>query len=74
MDSIKVLSVKTSARAQMVDITGQVSRAVAEAGIKEGICYLYVPHTTAALLITVKLILPGNRAYAIIKSRQYIKS
>ena len=51
MDSIKVLSIKTSARAQLVDITGQLSQLVAETGIKEGICYLYVPHTTAALVI-----------------------
>jgi secondary thiamine-phosphate synthase enzyme len=35
----------------MVDITDQVSRVVADSGIDEGICYVYVPHTTAALTI-----------------------
>jgi secondary thiamine-phosphate synthase enzyme len=35
----------------MVDITMQVQQVVGQSGIKEGICYLYVPHTTAGLTI-----------------------
>jgi len=46
-----VLAVKTSQRAQFVGITAQVGRIVAESGIKEGVCHLYVPHTTAAVTI-----------------------
>lgn len=51
MGGYNILSVKTSAHAQFVDITGQVRRIVEEKGVKEGLCYIYVPHTTAALLI-----------------------
>ncbi len=47
----KVLEVKTSARTQLIDITDQVRRAVLESGVKEGTCYIFVPHTTAAVTI-----------------------
>ncbi len=36
---------------EMVDITSQVQEVVRESGVKEGICYLYVPHTTAGITI-----------------------
>lgn len=45
------LEVATRSRAQMVDITPEVQRAVAESGVKEGFCHLYVPHTTAGIAI-----------------------
>ena len=45
------LDVRTPSHACMVDITDQVSRVVADSGIDEGVCYVYVPHTTAALTI-----------------------
>jgi secondary thiamine-phosphate synthase enzyme len=35
----------------MVDITLEVQRAVTTLGIKSGTCFLYVPHTTAGILI-----------------------
>jgi len=31
------------------DVTAQVQKAVASSGVGTGICYLYVPHTTAAI-------------------------
>ena len=45
------LEVSTRSRAQMVDITSEVQRAVTESGAKEGTCHLYVPHTTAGIAI-----------------------
>ena len=45
------LSVRTPSRACMVDITAQVQQTVQRTGIAEGICYVYVPHTTAGLTI-----------------------
>jgi secondary thiamine-phosphate synthase enzyme len=44
-------SVKTGARFQMIDITDRVSAIVRESGIRNGICYVFVPHTTAAVTI-----------------------
>src|SRR6266446_468139 len=45
------LHVKTDRRTQLVDVTAQVQKAVAASGVGRGICYLYVPHTTAAITI-----------------------
>jgi len=45
------LAVKTSRRTQALDVTAQVKRAVRESGVQSGLCYLYVPHTTAAIFI-----------------------
>lgn len=45
------LNVHTRSRACLVDITGQVQQVVARSGVQEGMCYVYVPHTTAGLTI-----------------------
>lgn len=45
------LTVKTHAQTEMIDVTAQVQKLLAEHGIQEGICMLYVPHTTAAVTI-----------------------
>lgn len=46
-----ILSVKTGAKTEMIDVTSQVQGALKKAGIKDGLCMLYVPHTTAAVTI-----------------------
>jgi secondary thiamine-phosphate synthase enzyme len=46
-----VISVKTRSRTELVDITGEVQAAVREAGVRDGLCMVYVPHTTAAVTI-----------------------
>jgi secondary thiamine-phosphate synthase enzyme len=48
MQSIRV---RTARRTEMVDITLEVQRVVSALGIKTGTCFLYVPHTTAGVLI-----------------------
>jgi len=48
MQSIRV---RTDRRTQMVDITVEVQRVVTALGVRVGTCFLYVPHTTAAILI-----------------------
>ncbi len=48
---IRQLRVKTNARTELVDITQGVQHLVAESGIRSGMCYIYVPHTTAAVTI-----------------------
>jgi secondary thiamine-phosphate synthase enzyme len=45
------IQVNTTARVQFVDITGEVRRVVAESGISDGLCHVYVPHTTAGLTV-----------------------
>ena len=46
-----ILSVKTSARTELIDITARVSELVKKSGVSDGRCMLYVPHTTAAVTI-----------------------
>ena len=45
------LQVKTSAHTQMLDITRQIQEEVTASGVKNGICTIFVPHTTAAVTI-----------------------
>jgi thiamine phosphate synthase YjbQ (UPF0047 family) len=45
--SMEVLWVKTRRRTEFVDVTDEVKRLVAASGVAEGVCYVYVPHTTA---------------------------
>ena len=48
---MEALRVKTDRRTQLVDVTREVERAVAASGVASGVCYVYVPHTTAAVMI-----------------------
>ena len=48
---ISTLPVKTARRTQLLDITVAVQCLVAQSGVSAGVCYLYVPHTTAAITI-----------------------
>ena len=45
------VSVKTRSRIEMVDITSSVQKEVSNSGIAEGLCVVYVPHTTAGVTI-----------------------
>ena len=45
------LSVKTSSKTELIDITSKIATLVKESGVSEGLCMLYVPHTTAAVTI-----------------------
>lgn len=48
---IQQIPVKTSSRSQLLDITIEVQNAVKESGVTDGLCTVYVPHTTAGVTI-----------------------
>jgi secondary thiamine-phosphate synthase enzyme len=48
---METLRVKTTRRTQLLEVTQAVERVVAEAGLVTGVCYVYVPHTTAGVMI-----------------------
>lgn len=48
---MKVISVKTKAKEEIIDITGEIRNALTEAGTTQGICCIFTPHTTAAITI-----------------------
>ena len=45
------LKVHTNKTCEVIDITAQVSEAVRSTNISEGLCCVYVPHATAAVVI-----------------------
>ncbi|MFH1645218.1 MAG: secondary thiamine-phosphate synthase enzyme YjbQ [Candidatus Omnitrophota bacterium] len=44
-------SVQTNKTSELVDVTSQVRKIVSESGIDDGICVVYIPHTTACVCI-----------------------
>ena len=44
-------TVRTNSRFEMIDITGEIRSILKKSGIREGVCHLFVPHTTAAVTI-----------------------
>lgn len=51
MGMLKEITIETRKREQAVDITEEVQGAIAEAGVREGFVFIYVPHATAAVSI-----------------------
>jgi secondary thiamine-phosphate synthase enzyme len=48
---IRTLAVKTSRRTELKIVTPQIEAAVRDSGCADGVCHLYVPHTTAGVLV-----------------------
>jgi secondary thiamine-phosphate synthase enzyme len=48
---METISVLTSSRSQLIDVTAQVRAAAKKSGARSGLCVLFVPHTTAAVTI-----------------------
>jgi secondary thiamine-phosphate synthase enzyme len=48
---MRTLQVRTMRRTEMRDVTDEVAAAVRESGCADGVCHLYVPHTTAGVTI-----------------------
>ncbi len=73
----KTINVKTRTRTEFIDITSDVKEIVHESEIKSGVCYVYVPHTTAGvtvnegadpdvvkdILSTLNKLIPKNNSY-----------
>lgn len=48
---MNTLTVQTTARIQMIDITDSLEALLREQGFRDGLCVVFVPHTTAAVTI-----------------------
>lgn len=84
------VSVKTSSHTQFIDITSKVSEILQKTRIKEGMCTVFTPHTTAGITINenadpdvprdiikeMEKVIPLNDGYAHIEgnSAAHIKS
>ena len=50
-DGMREIHVSTTSRTELLDITSEVQKAVAESRVRDGVCHVYVPHTTAGITI-----------------------
>ncbi len=45
------INIRTAKRADLLDITNEVQSIVTKSRVKDGICFIFCPHTTAGLTI-----------------------
>lgn len=45
------ITIKTTKRIEFVDITADIQKVVTSSKVKDSVCHIYVPHTTAAVTI-----------------------
>ena len=45
------INIKSTQRSQIIDVTNEVVQALMGSGVKNGLCVIYCPHTTAAVTI-----------------------
>jgi len=48
---MEVINVSSGKRNELIDINSEVEKIVARSGVKEGICTVYTPHATCAVMI-----------------------
>jgi secondary thiamine-phosphate synthase enzyme len=48
---LKEIAIQTNTQTQIIDITAQIQKVVRESGISEGLCCVFIPHTTAGVTI-----------------------
>ena len=48
---LKELTISTNSRTEMQCIDAEIQRVITESEVREGVCLLWVPHTTAAVTI-----------------------
>ncbi len=48
---MQVIKVRSRQREELVEFTDQVQQKLSESGTDEGVCFLYVQHTTAGLTV-----------------------
>ncbi|MCE5194054.1 MAG: secondary thiamine-phosphate synthase enzyme YjbQ [Nitrospiraceae bacterium] len=48
---IRYINVRSKQRTEFIDITDKIHEVIKETGIVSGVCYIYVPHTTAGVAI-----------------------
>ena len=48
---VSTMALRSSRRTELINITSEIQTLVTEAGCSSGVCHIYVPHTTAGLII-----------------------
>jgi len=50
-EMMQTFQVRTSTQTELIDITRPVQEAIKKTGVEDGICIVFIPHTTAAITI-----------------------
>ncbi|MAG08059.1 hypothetical protein CMO89_01180 [Candidatus Woesearchaeota archaeon] len=48
---LSTFNISSSNKTEMIDVTSKIEEIIAKSNIKEGLCNVYVPHATAAVII-----------------------
>ena len=48
---VKTLNIKSRSKTEFIDITDDIQIVIKESGVNDGLCHIYVPHTTAGITI-----------------------
>ena len=48
---METIDVKTNSRSELIDITDRIQSLVNKSKVKDGVCFIFCPHTTAGLTI-----------------------
>lgn len=48
---MQALDIATRKRCELVDVTAEVKELVAKSGVREGLCVVFCPHTTAGITV-----------------------
>jgi secondary thiamine-phosphate synthase enzyme len=65
------MDVPTNAHTEMIDITGEVQQLVKRSGVKDGLCVVYIPHTTAGITINESAD-PAVKADILMESAKFV--
>ena len=51
MGHLTEISVRSRERTEFIKLDAEVAKFVADSGVTDGVCHIYVPHTTAGVMI-----------------------
>jgi secondary thiamine-phosphate synthase enzyme len=51
MGHLKEISIESHQRNEVIKLDEQVAKFIADSGVNEGVCHVFVPHTTAGVII-----------------------
>jgi secondary thiamine-phosphate synthase enzyme len=51
MGHLREISIESRQRNELIKLDEQVGRFIADSGVKDGVCHIFVPHTTAGVII-----------------------
>ena len=51
MAHLTEVAIESRQRIELIKLNEHVARAIAQSGIKDGVCHIFVPHTTAGVII-----------------------